>query len=82
MTGAETPAEDSWWWRVGEVVGVVILLSFGIKTLSMSEVFIPRARNIIRKIKISDLEEIKNKVLDMENSIEIKKYIRNYIKNL
>ena len=66
----------------GEVVGVVILLSFGIKTLSMSEVFIPRARNIIRKIKISDLEEIKNKVLDMENSIEIKKYIRNYIKNL
>lgn len=66
----------------GEPIGVVILLSFGIKILSMSEVFIPRARNIIRKLKISDLKEIKDTVLNLESSSEVKKIVRNYIKKI
>ena len=66
----------------GESVGIVILLSFGIKNLSMSNVFIPRARNIVRKVKISDLKEIKKSVLNCKNSEEVRHIVREYIKKL
>ena len=66
----------------GEPVGIVILLSFGIKNLSMSNVFIPRARNIVRKVKISDLKEIKKSVLNCKNSEEVRHIVREYIKKL
>lgn len=66
----------------GEPIGIVILLSFGIKNLSMSTVFIPRARNLVRKIKISDLEKIKNLVLNCKNSEEVRYIVREYIKKL
>ena len=66
----------------GEPVGIVILLSFGIKNLSMSNVFIPRARNIVRKVKISDLKEIKKLVLNCKNSEEVRHIVREYIKKL
>ena len=66
----------------GEPVGIVILLSFGITSLSMSTVFIPRARNLVRKIKMSDLKKIKKAVLDCKNSEEIKHIVREYIKKL
>ena len=66
----------------GELVGIVILLSFGIKNLSMSAVFIPRARNLVRKIKMSDLAEIKKAVLNCKNSDEVRHIAREYIKKL
>ena len=66
----------------GEPVGIVILLSLGIKNLSMSNVFIPRARNIVRKVKISDLKEIKKLVLNCKNSEEVRHIVREYIKKL
>ncbi len=66
----------------GEPVGIVILLSFGIKTLSMSPAFIPRARNLVRKIKISQLEKIKKAVLNCKNSEEVRKTVKKYIKNI
>lgn len=66
----------------GELAGIVILLSFGIHNLSMSATFIPRARNMIRKIKISDLKILKEKILKCENSGEIKHLVRDYIKRL
>lgn len=66
----------------GEIIGVVVLLSFGIKTLSMSKVFIPRAKNIVRKLRISDLDKIKESILCCENSKEVRQLIRNYIKTL
>lgn len=66
----------------GEPIGIVILLSFGIKNLSMSTVFIPRARNLVRKIRISDLGKIKNLVLNCKNSEEVRYIVREYIKKL
>lgn len=66
----------------GEPIGIVILLSFGIKTLSMSTVFIPRARNIVRKLKISDLGEIKKSILNCKNSDEVRHIVKEYIKTL
>ena len=66
----------------GEPVGIVILLSFGIKGLSMSPTFIPRARNLVRKIRISQLEEIKRAVLECTSSEEIKLTVRKYIRKI
>ena len=66
----------------GEPIGIVILLSFGIKTLSMSTVFIPRARNIVRKLKISDLGKIKKFILNCKNSDEVRHIVKEYIKTL
>lgn len=66
----------------GELIGIVILLSFGIKNLSMSKTFIPRARNIIRKIKFNDMKELKDKIIKAKDSEEVKEIAREFIKNL
>lgn len=66
----------------GELIGIVILLSFGIKNLSMSKTFIPRARNIIRKIKFNDMEELKSRIITAKDSEEVKEIAREFIKNL
>ena len=66
----------------GELVGIVILLSFGIKNLSMAKTFIPRARNIVRKIKFNDLGELKNKILNCRDSDEVKKTVKSFIEKL
>lgn len=66
----------------GEPLGIVILLSFGIINLSMSATFIPRARNLVRKIKMSQLEKIKKSVLNCKNSEEVKHIVRKYIRNI
>lgn len=66
----------------GEPLGIVILLSFGITNLSMSATFIPRARNLVRKIKMSQLEKIKKSVLNCKNSEEVKHTVRKYLRNI
>ncbi|WP_163469647.1 phosphoenolpyruvate--protein phosphotransferase [Fusobacterium sp. IOR10] len=66
----------------GELVGIVILLSFGIKDLSMAKTFIPRARNIVRKIKFNDLGELKHKILNCRDSDEVKKTVKSFIEKL
>lgn len=63
----------------GEEKAVVALLSFGIRDLSMSPSYIPKIRNLIRKIKIEELSEIKNKILKAINSKEIKDILKNYL---
>jgi phosphotransferase system enzyme I (PtsI) len=66
----------------GELIGIVILLSFGIKDLSMAKTFIPRARNIVRKIKFNDLGELKNKILNCRDSDEVKQTVKSFIEKL
>ena len=66
----------------GEPLGIVILLSFGITNLSMSATFIPRARNLVRKIKMSQLEKIKKSILNCKNSEEVKHTVRKYLRNI
>ena len=66
----------------GEPIGIIILLSFGIKNLSMSPTFVPRARNLVRKIKISQLEKIKKAVLNCKDSEEVRRTVKKYIKNI
>lgn len=66
----------------GELVGIVILLSFGIKDLSMAKTFIPRARNIVRKIEFNSLDNLKKQILRCKDSVEVRKLVKDYIKNL
>lgn len=66
----------------GELVGIIVLLSFGIKDLSMAKTFIPRARNIVRKIKFNELGDLKNKILKCKDSTEVKKIVKAYINKL
>lgn len=64
----------------GEDHAVVALLSFGIRNLSMAPAYIPKIRNLVRKIKIVELDDIKNKILKAEDSKEVKIILDNYLK--
>lgn len=66
----------------GEELGVIALLSFGIRDLSMAPAYIPKVRNLIRKIRISDLKSIKTQLLKTSNSIEAKNILTTYLNNL
>ncbi|MGL4688024.1 MAG: putative PEP-binding protein, partial [Fusobacteriaceae bacterium] len=64
----------------GEEMAIVAFLSMGIYDLSMVRSSVAKARSIVRKIKISELKEIKEKILSAENSEEIKKILKGYLK--
>lgn len=66
----------------GDLIGIVILISFGIKDLSMAKIFIPRAKNIIRKLKFKELGDLKKQILSCRNSLEVQEIVKNFIKNL
>ncbi|MGL4646886.1 phosphoenolpyruvate--protein phosphotransferase [Cetobacterium sp.] len=63
----------------GENQAVIALLSLGIRDLSMAPAYIPKVRNLIRKIKISELKEIKIKLLKSKDSQEIKNILNEYL---
>ncbi|MGL6067095.1 MAG: phosphoenolpyruvate--protein phosphotransferase [Cetobacterium sp.] len=63
----------------GENQAVIALLSFGIRDLSMAPAYIPKVRNLIRKIKILELNEIKIKLLNASDSQEVKEILNVYL---
>ena len=63
----------------GENQAVIALLSLGIRDLSMAPAYIPKVRNLIRKIEMSELKEIKIKLLKSKNSQEIKSILNEYL---
>ena len=63
----------------GENQAVIALLSLGIRELSMAPAYIPKIRNLIRKIKISELEDIKLKLLEAKDSNEVKDVLNKYL---
>lgn len=63
----------------GENQAVIALLSLGIRDLSMAPAYIPKVRNLIRKIKISELKKIKIKLLKSKDSQEIKNILNEYL---
>lgn len=66
----------------GENQAVIALLSLGIRDLSMAPAYIPKVRNLIRKIKIAELEEIKIKLLKAKDSQEIKNILNEYLEEI
>ncbi|MHA4988504.1 phosphoenolpyruvate--protein phosphotransferase [Cetobacterium somerae] len=63
----------------GENQAVIALLSLGIRDLSMAPAYIPKVRNLIRKIEMSELKEIKIKLLKSKNSQEVKSILNEYL---
>ncbi|MGL5278693.1 MAG: phosphoenolpyruvate--protein phosphotransferase [Cetobacterium sp.] len=63
----------------GENQAVIALLSLGIRDLSMAPAYIPKVRNLIRKIEMSELKEIKIKLLKSKDSQEIKNILNEYL---
>ncbi len=66
----------------GENQAVIALLSLGIRDLSMAPAYIPKVRNLIRKIKIAELGEIKIKLLKAKDSQEIKNILNEYLEEI
>ncbi|MGL4910595.1 MAG: phosphoenolpyruvate--protein phosphotransferase [Cetobacterium sp.] len=66
----------------GEEQAVIALLSLGIRDLSMAPAYIPKIRNLVRKIRISELKEIKDKILLAEESKEIKQILSKYLEKI
>ena len=63
----------------GELKGILVLLSLGIRDLSMVEASILPAKNLIRKLNYEKLTTLREKILDCKNSKEIKRILKNYI---
>ncbi|MGL6065303.1 MAG: phosphoenolpyruvate--protein phosphotransferase [Fusobacteriaceae bacterium] len=64
----------------GEEMGIVAFLSLGIYDLSMVRSSVAKARSVVRKINISELKVIREEILKAENSEEIKKILKGYLK--
>ena len=71
--------EGKWAGMCGEMASdpnaAIILMAMGIKELSMSAPSIPRVKERIRNITLTKAKEILDKVMDMEDGDEIKRYL-------
>lgn len=63
----------------GEPKAIVALLSLGIRDLSMVEASVLAAKSLIRNLNYSELSQIKEKILESENSEEVKNILKDYI---
>lgn len=66
----------------GEELGAIMLLALDVTHLSMSPAYIPRVRNLVRKIDSQELEEVKKEVFKAKNSKEIKEILNNYLNKI
>ncbi len=53
----------------------ILLMAMGIKELSMSAPSIPKVKERIRNITMTEAKKILDKVMEMEDGDEIKKYL-------
>ena len=66
----------------GEELAAIALLSFGVRDLSMIPAYIPKIRNLVRKIKISELKIIKENILKSKDSQEVKNILSEYLEKI
>ncbi|MBR3746869.1 MAG: phosphoenolpyruvate--protein phosphotransferase, partial [Selenomonadaceae bacterium] len=71
--------EGKWAGMCGEMASdpnaAIILMAMGIKELSMSAPSIPRVKERIRNITFAKAKEILDKVMEMEDGDEVKRYL-------
>jgi phosphoenolpyruvate-protein kinase (PTS system EI component) len=63
-----------------DINGALILVGLGIDELSMSASFIPKIKEIIRKVSWVELQKLASRVLDCETSEEVINYINEFKK--
>ena len=61
-------------------MAIILFVGMRVDELSMSAIAIPEIKKIIRSIKYSEAKMLLTEVLKMNTSIEIKEYIRAFIK--
>ncbi len=60
-------------------LAVILLIAMGIDELSVSPIYIPEIKNIIRFINYKEILNITRDVMDLNNAFEIKQYLLNYL---
>lgn len=60
----------------GDPLASVVLLGLGLDIFSMSSSGLPSVKDIIRSVRLDEAEELANKVMGMNSSLEIDEYIR------
>lgn len=63
----------------GEPMAVLAFLSFGIREFSMLPAFIPKVKKVIRSVCIKDLKKLKNSILNVRTSKELKGLLNDYL---
>ena len=66
----------------GDPIAALLLLAMGIDSLSMSVSSLPRVKWVIRKVTRAKAREVLNKVLLMEDSLTIRKYLHKIFEEL
>ncbi|MGL5175493.1 MAG: phosphoenolpyruvate--protein phosphotransferase [Cetobacterium sp.] len=66
----------------GEDQAVIALMSLGVRDLSMAPAYIPKIRNLVRKIRVSELEDVKFAMLKAKDSEEIKEILNEYLNKI
>jgi len=66
----------------GEIIFAFLLLGLGLDELSMPPPRVPKIKELIRKIKLSDAKDAASKVIDFSTSAEIEKYLQDYLRNI
>ena len=66
----------------GDPIAALLLLAMGIDSLSMSVSSLPRVKWVIRKVTRAKAREVLNKVLLMEDSLTIRKYLHKTFEEL
>ncbi|MBN2509839.1 MAG: phosphoenolpyruvate--protein phosphotransferase [Spirochaetales bacterium] len=63
----------------GDPYASVVLLGLGLDIFSMSAFGIPEIKQIIRSVKLSHAEELVGAILEMRSSVEIDRYIKDWM---
>lgn len=66
----------------GEELGVLALLSLGIKDFSMVRSSLGKIKKLVKDIEYFELEELKKHILISKDGKEVKKILNDYLKNL
>jgi len=66
----------------GEIIFAFLLLGLGLDEFSMPPPRVPKIKELIRKIKLSDAKDVASKVLNFPTSGEIEKYLQDYLRNI
>ncbi|MGL6166880.1 MAG: phosphoenolpyruvate--protein phosphotransferase [Fusobacteriaceae bacterium] len=66
----------------GEELGVLALLSLGIKDFSMVRSSLGKIKKMLKDIEFYKLEELRKQILVSEDGKEVKKTLNNYLKNI
>lgn len=66
----------------GEELAILAFLSMGIYDFSMVKSSVPRARKLIRELNISQIEDLKEKILNADTGKEVREVLQEYLPKL